>query len=193
MLAPEHTGTGPAEDAFDAITWILGNAEALNVDPGRIAVMGDSGGDGVAAGAAILAREKGIALAKQILIYPMLDDRNVTPDPAIAPYVGWNWDSNWTCWHALLGDSIGADGVSAIAAPGRLTDFRDLPQTYIEVGELDIFRDESMRYAQGLYHAGISCELSILAGVAHGHDRMSVEIEVARSSLANRGRILGSL
>ena len=155
--------------------------------------MGDSGGGGIAAGTAILARDRGIRLAKQILVYPMLDDRNVTPDPTIAPFASWTWDSNWTCWRAVLGDQIGAEGVSPVAAPARLADFGGLPPTYIEVGELDIFRDESIAYAQSLHRAGISCELHILPGVTHGHDRLSVEFDISRRSLADRCRVLTTL
>ena len=56
-------------------------AEDFAVDSARIALMGESGGGGVAAGVAIAARDAGIAVAKQLLIYPMLDDRTVDPDP----------------------------------------------------------------------------------------------------------------
>lgn len=192
-LAPENPGTGMATDAVDALSWLIEHATELGIDTQRIAVMGDSGGGGVAAGAAILARDRGITLAKQILIYPMLDDRTVTPDPLLAPYVGWTWDSNWTCWRAVLGDAVGGDTVSPVAAPARLTDFSGLAPAFIEVGELDIFRDESIAYAQRLHQAGISCELQVLPGVIHGHDRISVEIDVSVRSLAERCRVLASL
>ncbi|KRA23005.1 alpha/beta hydrolase [Microbacterium sp. Root61] len=192
-LAPENPGTGMATDAADAIDWLIARAAELWIDPQRIAVMGDSGGGGVAAGAAILARDRGVALAKQILVYPMLDDRTITPDPSIAPYAAWDWDSNWTCWTAVLGDDIAGDDVSPIAAPARLRDFSGLAPAYIEVGELDIFRNESISYAQRLHAAGISCELHVLPGVTHGHDRVSVDIDVSRRSFADRCRVLAAL
>ncbi|SIO09460.1 Acetyl esterase/lipase [Agromyces cerinus subsp. cerinus] len=192
-LAPENPGTGMATDAVDAIAWLIEHADEFGIDPQRIAVMGDSGGGGVAAGAAILARDRGIALARQLLIYPMLDDRTTVPDPNIAPYAAWDWDSNWTCWSAVLGAGIGGDSVSPIAAPARLTEFGGLPPAYIEVGDLDIFRDESISYAQRLHAAGISCELHVLPGVTHGHDRVSVEIDVSRRTLAARCRVLAAL
>ena len=72
-LAPEATSsTGLAEDVFTALKWLTGHAADFEVDPARIAVMGDSGGGGPVAGAAILARDRNVPLAKHILV-PMLD------------------------------------------------------------------------------------------------------------------------
>jgi hypothetical protein len=79
-LAPEVHGPTLEEDVFAGVVWLIGRASELGVDPARIAIMGDSGGGGVAAGAAILARDRQVTLARQILIYPMLDDRNLEPD-----------------------------------------------------------------------------------------------------------------
>lgn len=58
--------------------------------------MGDSGGGSPAAGAAILARERGVPLARQILIYPMLDDRNTESGTELEAVATWTYDSNWT-------------------------------------------------------------------------------------------------
>jgi hypothetical protein len=102
--------------------------------PARVAVMGDSAGGGLAAAVALLAGDRGgPALAHQILIYPMLDDRNATPDPEIAPFAVWSYDDNLTGWGTLLGDAIGTDKVPAYAAPARATDLSGLPACYIEV------------------------------------------------------------
>jgi acetyl esterase/lipase len=84
----------------------------------RIAVMGDSGGGCPTAGAAILARDFNVPLARQILIHPMLDDRNTTPGAIPPGVLTWTYDSNYTGWHCLLGDDIGGDKVSPVAAPG---------------------------------------------------------------------------
>jgi acetyl esterase/lipase len=192
-LAPEHTGTAAPEDGFAGFQWLIRHAGELRVDPARIGIMGDSGGGGVAAGTAILAREKGIPVAKQILIYPMLDDRTTITDPALDGLATWTPDTNWTGWHAVLGDSIGTENVSPIAAPGRLENFAGLPPAYIEVGDLDIFKDESISYAQGLHHAGIPCELHVNAGVIHGHDLMSFDMQVTQRSIAGRCRAISTI
>jgi acetyl esterase/lipase len=60
--------------------------------------MGDSAGGGLAAGVAILSRDrKGPAVARQLLIYPMLDDRTTMPDPYIAPFAGWSYGMGPPC------------------------------------------------------------------------------------------------
>jgi acetyl esterase/lipase len=192
-LAPEFHDTTPAEDAFTATRWLFEHADQQGVDPTRIALMGDSGGGGVAAGAAILARDHGVQLARQILIYPMLDDRNTTPDPALAPTATWTYDNNFTGWHALLGGAIGGSSVSHVAAPARLHDFAGLAAAYIEVGELDIFRDESIDYARRLIAAGVSCELHVVPGAPHAHDLIGMPFAIGRRSLDEKIRAINSV
>ena len=191
--APDHPHPAPVEDSFAGLTWLAHHADDLGVDPRRTAVMGDSGGGGLAAAAALLARDRGLPLAHQILVYPMLDDRNTAPDPALVPFAGWTYDDNYTGWHALLGETIGAPGVPATAAPARAEDLSGLPATYIEVGELDIFRDESIEYARRIAAAGTSVELHVHPGCPHGFDRLDPTADVVRRSRADRLRVLRSL
>ncbi len=192
-LAPEHTGDRLAKDVFAGILWLHANAGDLGIDPSRIAVMGDSGGGGVAAGAAILARDNNIPLTRQILVYPMLDDRNTVDDPQLAELATWTYDNNYTGWHALLGDAIGTDDVSPIASPAHLTDFRELPPTRIEVGDLDIFRDESIAYATKLLAAGVSCELHVHPGAPHGYEWLAADAAVSLRTRRDRIEALQQL
>jgi acetyl esterase/lipase len=192
-LAPEATGTTPAEDAFAGLTWLIDHAPELGVDPGRIAIMGDSAGGGIAAGAAILARDRRVPLARQILVYPMLDDRELTPQPEIEPFLTWTHDNNYTGWHALLGDDVGGPNVDPIAAPARLTDFTGLAPTYLDVGDLDLFRDEDIAYAQQLAKAGVPVELHVYPGAPHGFERFAPRTALAQRVLAERTRVLRAL
>lgn len=193
-LAPEATSsTTLAEDVFTGLTWLAGHASGLGADPARIAVMGDSGGGGPAAAAAILARDRDVPLARQILIYPMLDDRNTTPGPVPPGLLTWTYDNNFTGWHALLGDEIGTEKVSPIAAPGRLTDFTGLAPAYIEVGDLDIFRDEAITYAGGLASAGVPVELHVHPGAPHGFERFVPDAAVAQRAMADRARAIAAI
>lgn len=188
--APEHPHPAPVEDAYAGLAWLAAHATEMGVDPARIAVMGDSGGGGLAAAAALLARDRGLPLARQILIYPMLDDRTIEPDPVLAPWAGWSYDDNYTGWHALLGDLIGAPEVPAYAAPARAEDLSGLPPAYIEVGELDIFRDEAVEYARRITRTGTSVELHVHPGCPHGFDRIAAHADVVRRARADRLRAL---
>jgi acetyl esterase/lipase len=193
-LAPEHPHPVPVEDAYAGLAWLAGHAAELGIDPGRIAVMGDSAGGGLAAGVAIASRDRqGPAIARQLLLYPMLDDRTTAPDPFIAPFAGWSYDDNATGWDALLGAGHENRDVDPAAAPARLKDARSLPPAYIEVGQLDVFRDETLRYALTLSQAGVPVELHMHPGVPHEYDAIAFDADVSLRAQADRSRVLRSL
>jgi len=200
---PESPAPTIAEDCYVGLTYLREHAAELGVDPARIAVMGDSGGGCLAAAVAIMARDKGFSppLAKQILIYPMLDDRTTKPDPALMPFAIWSYDDNVTGWSAVLGKTpkelldmhaSGAD-VSPYAAPARVADCAGLPPTYIEVGDLDVFRDEDIEYARRITKAGINCELHVHAGCPHAWEGVAPNAEVSKRSGADRIRAMQTI
>ena len=192
-LAPEAPGPLPAEDVFTGLAWLVEHAGSLGVDPARIAVMGESAGGGLAAACAIRARGARVSLARQILIYPMLDDRTVDPDPQLEAVASWPYSNNRTAWDALLGTDRGSSDVPPTVAPARLTDYRGLPPAYVEVGELDIFRDEAVAYARGLWTGGISAELHVLPGLVHGWDQFAPHSTGRAAALARRLQVLRTL
>lgn len=96
-LAPEVQAPVPVADCYAGLQYLHSNAATLGIDPTRIAIMGDSGGGGISASLTHYAKQKGgPAIAKQILIYPMLDDRNTdhSAHEAIAPFLSWSVDDN---------------------------------------------------------------------------------------------------
>ena len=194
-VAPEHPHPTPVEDCYAALQWLEAHAAELNVDPARLAVGGDSAGGGLAAGVALLARDRsGPQIALQLLIYPMLDDRTVVPDPQLPPeFLVWNYDDNATGWGALLGGASGTADVSPYAAPARATDLAGLPPAYIDVGDLDIFRDEDIDYARRLLAAGVPTELHVFPGCPHGFEMLAGDLLVSRRALDNRIRRLAAL
>ena len=158
-------------------------------------VMGESAGGGLVAGLALMARDSKFSpsLAKQILIYPMLDDRNVIPDNELIPFAMWTYEDNITGWSAYLGkDIIGTDRVSKYAAPARETDLSGLPPTYIDVGGLDIFMNEDMNYAQRLIEAKVSTEFHLHPGCPHAYDMLVPSAEVTKRATADRVRAIKS-
>ena len=123
-LAPEHPFPAPVEDCYGGLKWLFRHADELGVEPSRIAIGGASGGGGLAAGLALLTRDRGeVSVAFQLLIYPMIDDRNVTPASyAITDPRMWNRESNRLGWKAYLGRDGGGADVSPYAAAARATD-----------------------------------------------------------------------
>jgi len=92
-LAPEHQDPVLIEDCYAGLVWLHEHADEFGVDRTRIGTMGESAGGGLAAGLTLLARDRNLQppLAKQILIYPMLDSRNVTHDnEELGPFLVWN-------------------------------------------------------------------------------------------------------
>ncbi len=193
-FAPEHPYPTAVEDVYAALTWVAGHAAELGGDRDRIAIMGDSAGGGMAAGVALMARDRrGPALARQILIYPMLDDRTTDSDPLLEPFLAWDYDDNATGWACLLGDRAGSGDVPAYAAPARAEDLAGLPAAYIEVGQLDAFRDEDVEYARRLSQAGVEVELIVRPGVPHDFELIAPDADVTRRAAVDRTRVLRSL
>jgi acetyl esterase/lipase len=195
-LAPEVEAPVPTTDAYAGLQYLHSHAAELGVDASRIAVMGDSAGGGIAASLAHYAKmQKGPSICKQILIYPMLDDRNLNLDPALAPFASWTTDDNITGWTALLGSRVGGPDVKVIEAAGRMTvaEAEGLPPAYIDVGELDIFRDEDLEYARTLGKGQVSCEFHLIPGANHAFELVAPLSQVAIFTIAQREKAVRSI
>jgi acetyl esterase len=169
-LAPEHPFPAPLEDCYAALVWLHEQADALGVDPTCIAINGGSAGGGLAAGLALLARDRGgPAICFQYLGIPELDDRLETPSmQQFHDTPMWSRPSAVKSWEWYLGDAYGTDHVSPYAAPARATDVAGLPPAYISTMEFDPLRDEGIHYALKLMEAGVQVELHSFPGTFHG-------------------------
>lgn len=187
-LAPEHPDPAPVEDAYAGFVWTAAHATALGIDPERILLAGTSAGGGLAAGVALLARDRqGPKALAQLLMSPMLDDRDQTA--STLQYAGtgsWSRESNTTGWNALLGDRRTTDAVSPYAAPARATDLSGLPPAFIDVGSAEVFRDEDVAYASRLWAVGVQAELHVWAGGFHIFDGAAPTAALSQAALAAR-------
>ena len=185
-LAPEHPDPYPVEDCYAGLVWVAEHTEELGIDPERIVVAGQSAGAGLAAGVALLARDRrGPALMAQILVSPMLDDRDATVSTQQIDGVGVA-DRQMTRfgWDAYLGERRATDDVSVYAAPARATDLSGLPRTYIDCGSAEVFRDETVSYASAMWAAGVDAELHVWPGAFHGFTSMVPQAAVSKSATA---------
>lgn len=162
-LAPEHPYPAGLEDCFAALGLL---ARLPEVDPTRVAVHGQSAGGCLAAGVALLARDRnGPALCFQSLDVPVTDDRLETASMRSAgPWPMWSPQQAATSWQLYL-DGTPAD---QYAAPARADDLSGLPPAYVVTCELDPLRDEGIAYATRLMTAGVPVELHCWPGTFHG-------------------------
>lgn len=191
-LAPETPHPGPVEDCYAGLVWTAAHAQELNIDPARIVLEGSSGGACLAAGTALLARDRGGPQPLgQMLLSPMLDDRNSSPSVLQLAETGlWDRITNATAWGALLGDASGGPGTSPYAAPARAIDLSGLPAAFIDVGSAEIFRDEAIAYANRIWQAGGAAELHVWAGGFHGFEHALPQAALSRDTIAARHRWL---
>ncbi len=181
-LAPEHPYPAGLHDCYAALSYFHAEAEALGVDPDRIALLGASAGGGLSAATALLARDRGgPQVCFQMLHIPELDDRLETP--SMRQFVDsplWNRPLAVKSWEYYLGDLAGTDDVPIYAAPARATDLSGLPPAYVSTAENDPLRDEGIAYALAMLQADVSVELHQFPGTFHG------SALVARAAVSRR-------
>jgi acetyl esterase len=171
-LAPEYPYPAGLEDCYTALCWVREQRSVRGLDPDRVIVAGVSAGAGIAAGLALLARDRGgPPVCAQCLAQPSLADEATTLSRQ--KYVDtpmWSETSNILSWKHYLRGNVGP--TPPYAAPARATDLQGLPSAYIAVAELDALRDEAIIYAQRLLGAGVRVELQVFPGTFHGSQRI---------------------
>jgi acetyl esterase/lipase len=183
-LAPEHPHPAPVEDCYAGLVWTAKNATELGFDENRLAIYGGSAGGGLAIGTALLARDRGgPALRFMMPIYPMIDERNVTPSSHEITDIGiWDRAGNVEAWNWYLGGKE----ADQYAAPRLAEDVSGLPPTFIDVGAVDLFRDEDIAFAQRLMEAGVPTELHVNPGSYHASETFAPDAALSQRIWAMR-------
>ncbi|WP_329572073.1 alpha/beta hydrolase [Kitasatospora sp. NBC_01266] len=191
-LAPQARYPGPVEDCYAGLVWAADHAAALGLDADRVILAGKSAGGGLAAALALLTRDRGGPVPiGQLLLSPMLDDRNDTfSSHQLAGRDTWDRTSNTTAWQAALGDRYGAADLPPYAAPARATDLSGLPPAYLEVGSAETLRDEAVAYANAIWQAGGEAELHVWPGAFHGFDTLAPRAVLSQDARDARTRWL---
>lgn len=179
-LAPEHPFPAGPDDCYAVLEWMVAQSNSLGIDPARIAIGGASAGGGMAAGVALMARDRGGPCVKlQLLLYPMIDNLHSTESGQIENHPVWNQGTSFRAWEMYLNGTPGPDA-SPYAAAARATDLAGLPPAYICVGAEDLFRDEDIDYARRLVQADVPCEFALFPGLYHGGDSFVPGARVSR-------------
>ena len=188
-LAPEHKFPTACNDAWDALQWLAAEGGSLGADTSRIAVGGDSAGGTLAAVNAILARDAGLPLALQLLIYPGCAGHQDTPSHArysqgpilTEPMITWMF-GNYT--------RTPADRDDWRFAPLLAPDVRGVAPACIQLAQCDALVDEGMLYADKLRAAGVAVDVDIYQGVAHEFVKMGRALKEAKACHAKSAQAL---
>lgn len=169
-LAPRHTFPAAHEDALTGYRFLLENATALRIDPGKIAAAGDSAGGNLAAALCLMAREARLPMpCAQMLLYPVLDARMETESYKRFTDTPMCNTRDMEKYFAMY-----APGPSAAPrewlSPAESASVQGLPCAYIETAEYDCLRDEGAAYAARLTREGVVCEYHAIKNAMHGYD-----------------------
>lgn len=183
-LAPKHPFPTPLEDCAAGFAWLRAHVSDLAIDPGRIAIGGQSAGGGLAAALVQRLHDEGVTVAAQWLFCPMLDDRTAMDHSrdAVDHFV-WNNRSNRAGWGAYLGDRLGAAELPPYAVPARRTDLTGLAKAWIYASEIELFYDEDREYARRLQEAGVPVHFESVAGAPHAFEAWASDTALARDLL----------
>jgi acetyl esterase len=178
-LAPEAPFPAAIEDADAVVAWVTGaGAAELGVDPGRVAVGGDSSGGQVAAVAALHGRERVMA---QLLVYPALD-----PAMASAAYTQYADGPMLTAgtmrmfWDLYRAGRPADDPDLDVAR----ADLAGAPPAWIATAAHDPLRDDGPRYGVLLEAAGVPVTSRTSPAMTHGFLRWGGIVDEAHDLIA---------
>lgn len=188
-LAPEHKFPVASNDAWDALLWLAAQADNLGLDGSRLAVGGDSAGGTLAAVCAILARNAGLTLALQLLIYPgcAAHQDSQSHSHFAQGFVLEREQIDWLFDHYL---NSAADRDDWRFSPLNAPDVDGTAPAWIGLAELDPLLDEGVTYADKLRSAGVAVDLEIYRGVTHEFIKMGRVIPEARQAHADAAAAL---
>lgn len=170
--APEHRYPAALDTVRAAVVTAVEQADTLGIDPGRIAVGGDSAGGNLSAALCLATRDEGgPAIAHQLLLYPVIDN-DFTRASYVENATGYMLSSDMMQWFwaQYLGDAGRAAG--PLATPIRAESLAGLPSATIVTAEFDPLRDEGIAYAERLKADGVAVTHDHFNGVIHGFASM---------------------
>jgi acetyl esterase len=164
-LAPENPFPAGYLDVVAALRHVVASVADLGGDVTRIAIGGDSAGGNLSASAAIVARDEGLPLAAQLLIYPSTDFTETLHPSRIENAEGYFLTVEDMRWFA---EQYAADPTDVRASVLLQPDLAGVAPAVVATGECDPLRDEGEAYAGALQRAGVTVVARRYAGLIHG-------------------------
>ncbi len=182
-MGPEHRFPAAVDDCIAATDWVRREARALGLDASRMAVGGDSAGGNLAAVVAIAARDAGMPLVFQLLIYPATDQQRGAPSHSVngQGYLLTSDTMNYFHDHYITDPAHDLDWR---ASPLLHTDHARLPPALVLTAGYDPLRDEGLYYAQALSDAGNRATHVCFERQIHGFILMGRVIDEANAAVA---------
>jgi len=183
-MGPEHRFPAAVDDVLAATRWVHRQAASLGLDPGRLAVGGDSAGGNLAAVAAIAARDAGdLPIAFQLLIYPATDQRRGHPSHEANGQGYLLTRDTMAYFHDHYIDD-GRHDLDWRASPLLHGDLSGLPRALVLTAGYDPLRDEGMAYAEALTAAGNRAAYVCFERQIHGFITMGKVLDEADTAIA---------
>lgn len=186
--APDFPAPAGQLDALSAWNWLISDGiAALDADPDRLIVHGNSGGGNIAVGLILRLIDAGIKLPKAVIpLYPMIDDRCCNPSSMLVEdSTIWGYRQNQTAWNYYL-RGLKPDEIripDGYIAPARRESFKGFPKTFTFVGGLEVFRDEVMEMVRKMCRDGVDVDFQIYSGCYHGFEQYVPAAAVSRQAL----------
>lgn len=188
VVTPEYRLAGKApypaalEDCYKALQYVKDNAHELGCNADQLMVGGESAGGGLTAALCMYARDKGeVAIAYQMPLYPMIDDRD-TESSRDNHGISWNTRRNHAAWKLYLREA--AAPYSPYAVPARQTDYSNLPPAYTFVGDKEAFYCETLTFIENLKAAGVSAHVDVYPTGFHAFDMLLPFRRISRQAIA---------
>jgi acetyl esterase/lipase len=178
---PEHKFPAAPRDCYAVLAWAVDHAQALGIDPERIAVVGDSAGGNLAAAVSLQARDLGRPdIACQVLVYPATTfDLDQGFDPEFEGYVLFRDEVQW---HKDAYFAVEEEATSDYASPLN-ADLRGLPPTLVVTAEFDPLRNAGRALASALEEADVETDLTQYDGMLHGFIQLPALFDDATAAL----------